>query len=165
MEEKGGGPFDQEVVRYQKAKAEGKKTVLFLCTANAVRSQMAEALVNHYLNDQWAAFSAGYLPMDVHPLVIKVMNEIGADLSLQKAKHINSFLDLRFDKIITLCTAADTVCASYPGLGPKDHIPFEDPALSYSSIFGGKGLFRDLREKMKTTLIPYLEGATDGKIS
>ncbi|MFH0786191.1 MAG: arsenate reductase ArsC [Pseudomonadota bacterium] len=156
---------NSELLRYQKAKALGRKTVLFICTANAVRSQMAEALVNHFLGDQWAAFSAGLMPIGIHPMVVKVLQEIGVDSSAQRAKNLELFTDLKFDKVITLCSEADEVCTYYPGLEGKEPIPFEDPSLSYASFFGGKGLFRALRDEMKKVLIEYLGEGTDGKIS
>ena len=149
--------FDEEFIRYQKAKAEGRKTVLFICTGNAVRSQTAEALVNHFLKDRWEAFSAGFLPMEVHPMVKKVLSEIGIDVSSQRSKHLDTFKGLTFDKVITLCSDADQVCAYYPGLAEWVHMPFQDPLLTYKMTFGGKSLFRSLREKMQKTIIPYLE--------
>jgi arsenate reductase len=154
-----------ELIRYQKAKALGRKTVLFVCTANAVRSQMAEALVNHFLEGQWTAFSAGFMPIAIHPLVVKVLQEIGVDPSSQTAKHIDTFKDLRFDKVITFCSEADAVCTYYPGLEEKNHLPFQDPALSPPSIFGGKGRFRTLRDEMKKALLEHLKEEIYGKIS
>ncbi len=149
--------FDEELIRYQRAKAEGRKTVLFICTANVVRSQMAEALVNRFLKDTWTAFSAGFLPMEVHPMVKKVLAEIGINVSSQRSKHLDAFQGLTFDKVITLCSDADQVCAYYPGLAEWEHLPFQDPALSHDSIFGVKGRFRKLREEMKEILIPRLK--------
>ena len=146
-----------ERARCQEARAAGKKTVLFICTGNAVRSQMAEALVNHFLKDKWAAFSAGFLPSGIHPLVKKVLQEIGIDLSSQTSKHLDSLQGCRFDRVITLCSEADEVCTYYPGLTKKEHIPFQDPSLSLPLLFGGKTLFRKLRDEMKKMLIPLLE--------
>lgn len=162
VEIKDTDPWDEELSRYQKARTEGRKTVLFVCTGNAVRSQMAEALVNHFLKDQWVAFSAGFLPLALHPMVKKVMEEIGVDLSSKKSKHLDLFKDCRFDKVITLCSEADEVCTYFPGLARKEHLPFQDPALSYSSPFGGKRLFRKLRDQMKKMLIDRLGGGVNG---
>ncbi len=148
---------DPELIRYQKARAEGRKTVLFICTANVVRSQIAEALANHFLKDRWAAFSAGFLPLEVHPMVKKVLYEIGIDVSSQKSKHLDTFKEVKFDKVITLCSDADKVCAYYPGLTEWEHIPFQDPALSHPSIFGERGRFRKLRDEMKEILIQRLK--------
>lgn len=149
--------FNNELIRYQEAKTEGRKTVLFICTGNAVRSQMAEALVNHFLKDKWTAFSAGFLPMEVHPMVKKVLSEIGIDVSSQRSKHLDAFQGLTFDKVITLCSDADQVCAYYPGLAEWVHMPFQDPLLVHKISFGGKSLFRSLREKMEKQIVPYLK--------
>jgi arsenate reductase (thioredoxin) len=143
--------------RHQQARTEGRKTVLFICTGNAVRSQMAEALVNHYLRDRWEAFSAGFLPLKVHPQVIKVMKEIGFDASSQESKHLDVFQGVAFDKVITLCSDADAVCAYYPDMPEWTHIPFEDPALHLAGAFGGTGLFRGLRKEMENKLLPYIK--------
>jgi arsenate reductase (thioredoxin) len=147
---------DKELTRFKQAKTEGRKTVLFICTGNAVRSQMAEALVNHYLRDRWEAFSAGFLPLKVHPKVIVVLKEIGFDSSGQESKHLDLFKGLKFDKVITLCSDSDAVCVYYPDMPEWTHIPFEDPALSYSAVFGGTGLFRGLRKEMEEKLLPHL---------
>jgi arsenate reductase (thioredoxin) len=156
-EDTGADITDPELIRYQQAKAEGRKTVLFICTANAVRSQMAEALVNHFLKDKWEAFSAGFLPLAVHPMVKKVLSEIGIFVSSQKSKHLDAFKGIKFDKVITLCSDADAVCAYYPGLTEWEHIPFQDPALSHHSLFSGTSHFRKLRDEMKEVLIRLLE--------
>jgi arsenate reductase (thioredoxin) len=148
---------DPEIIRYRKAIAEGRKTVLFVCSGNAVRSQMAEALVNHFLRTTWSAFSAGTLKTAVHPLVKKVMAEIGIDMASQTSKSIETFNGCRFDKVITLCAEADEVCTYVPGLREKEHIPFLDPSLSYNLFFGGKALFRKLSNEMKDKIIPLLE--------
>jgi arsenate reductase len=148
---------DPEIIRYRKAVDEGKKTVLFVCSGNAVRSQMAEALVNHFLGKTWAAFSAGTLKTAVHPLVKKVMAEIGIDISSQTSKSVETFYGCGFDKVITLCSDADEVCTYIPGLQEKEHLPFLDPSLSFGLSLGGKALFRKLRNEMNDTLIPLLE--------
>jgi arsenate reductase len=150
---------DSEIIRHRKAQADGKKTVLFVCSGNAVRSQMAESLVNHFLGSTWAAFSAGTLKTAVHPLVRKVMAEIGIDTSAQTSKPLETFHGCSFDKVITLCSDADEVCAYIPGLQEKEHIPFLDPSLSFGLFLGGKGLFRRLRNEMKEKIIPLLEKA------
>jgi arsenate reductase (thioredoxin) len=148
---------DKELTRYRQARTEGRKTILFICTGNAVRSQMAEALVNHYLRDHWEAFSAGFLPVRVHPAVVKVLEEIGFDASGQESKHLDLFRGLTFDKVITLCSNADAVCVYYPDMPEWTHLPFEDPALHPAGIFGGTGLFKNLRKEMEKKLLPYIK--------
>jgi arsenate reductase len=154
---------DPELRRYHQAKALGKKTVLFVCTANAIRSQMAEALVNHFLRDRWAAFSAGFLPQTIHPLAVKALKEIGLDPGSQTSKHLDIFKDLKFDKVITLCSQADEECTYYPGMEEKVHLPFPDPGVSFSSFWGGAGRFRAVRDEMKKVLLAYLEQDLPGR--
>jgi arsenate reductase len=147
---------DPEILRYQEAGAKGKKTVLFICSGNAVRSQMAEALVNHFLGERWVAFSAGTMPMKVHPQVLEVLKEIGVLASRQKTKHLDTFQGLSFDRIITLCSDADRACTYFWGLDRKEHLPFSDPLESGALGWGSKGLFRKLRDEMKEKLIRLL---------
>ncbi len=155
----GRGIPDREVLRCKLAKAAGFKTVLFLCTGNAVRSQIAEALVNHFLKDKWAAFSAGIMPMAVNQDVIAVMKEIDICISDSRAKHVDLFRNCRFDRVITLCSDADRLCISYPVHDEKDRIIFHDPSSSYGFRFGSKKLYRKLRDDIKKIIIEHLENS------
>jgi len=147
---------DREILKCKIAKAAGIKTVLFVCTGNAVRSQIAEALVNHFLKDRWIAFSAGIIPMEVNKNVIKVMKEIGIDISKNKAKHVDIFKNCFFDRIITLCSDADRFCLNYPDYNEKDTIVFHDP-ISAGFNFGQLSLLRKLRDDIKKTILMHLE--------
>ncbi len=89
-----------------------KKSVLFVCTANSCRSQMAEGIVRHYLGDQIEAFSAGVSPTYVHPHAIEAMREIGIDISGQRSKSMTDFEGAQFDYVITLCASANEHCPS-----------------------------------------------------
>jgi arsenate reductase len=151
-----GNRSDQER-RLVQARAAGLKTVLFVCTGNSIRSQMAEALVNHFLHDRWAAFSAGVLPAPIHPLVIQVLREIGIEIPLPRTKHLDLFQNFEFNLVVSLCADADRMCSFYPTLGRRLHLPFRDPLQTSLLGFGWKGLFRDLRDDMKGKLIPLLE--------
>jgi arsenate reductase (thioredoxin) len=84
-------------------KSSTKKSVLFVCTHNAVRSQMAEALLNKIYGDRYTAFSAGSDPSEIDPLVVVVMNEIGIDVSNNRSKGLNVFKDSNLDYVITVC--------------------------------------------------------------
>jgi arsenate reductase (thioredoxin) len=148
---------DVQKVKFKIARAAGLKTVLFICTGNAVRSQMAEALVNHFLKGRWAAFSAGFLPAGISPLVVKVLKEIGIDAAQQATKHLDLFNGLTFDRVITLCSDADWMCTFYPAYGNRVHLPYTDPLTLSTFGVSWKSLFRKLREGMKKQLIPYLE--------
>ncbi len=160
--ETGTGAPEKQLLKFKIAQAAGLKTVLFICTGNAVRSQMAEALVNHFLKGRWAAFSAGFLPAGISPLVVTALKEIGIDAARQPTKHLDLFNGLTFDKVITLCSDADRMCTFYPAYGNRVHLPYTDPLTLSTFGFGWKGLFRKLRDDMRNQLIPYLE-AENGK--
>ncbi len=149
---------DTEIVRWNLARALGRKTVLFICSGNAVRSQMAEAIVNHMLGEQWAAFSCGIMPMQLWKPVIQALREIGIDANGKKAKHIELFLGCRFDLIISLCSDADGFCTAFPGEGVRRHMPFEDPMTSSFFGFGDVARTRKLRDEMRKDIILHLEG-------
>lgn len=147
---------DREIVRWNLARSLGRKTVLFICSGNAVRSQMAEALTNHLLGKQWAAFSGGIYPMPLWKPVVQALREIGIGTSGSKSKHIELFLGCHFDTIISLCSSADLFCTAFPGQGVRAHMPFDDP---FTSPFFGIGDFqrvRHLRDAMKHSICRYL---------
>ncbi len=102
--------------------------VLFLCTGNSCRSQMAEGLVNHDLDGQVKAFSAGVQPSQVNPRAIQVMNELGIDISHHRAKSVDDLAGEQFDLVITLCDQAQQRCPMFPGNTEVMHAGFPDPA-------------------------------------
>ena len=104
-----------------------KTRVLFLCTGNSCRSQMAEGFLRHYGKGSIDAFSAGTHPSFVHPLTIEVMKEIGIDISRHRSKSVDEFLTLSFDYVITVCDHARKVCPVFPGARKTLHLPFDDP--------------------------------------
>jgi protein-tyrosine-phosphatase len=160
----GDDESEEQLLKFRNARAAGLKTVLFICTGNAVRSQMAEALVNHFLKGRWAAFSAGFLPAGISPPVVKALKEIGIDAARQPTKHLDLFNGLTFDRVITLCSDADRMCTFYPAYGNRVHLPYTDPLTLSTFGLGWKGLFRKLRDDMKNQLIPYLEAENREKI-
>ena len=86
-----------------------KKRVLILCTGNSCRSQMAEALINHYMGEGWAAFSAGTAPTGyVHPMARRVLDALGIDLASLRSKDVNEFKGQTFDAVITVCAVSYT---------------------------------------------------------
>ncbi len=147
---------DREIIRWHLAEALGRKTVLFLCSGNAVRSQMAEAIVNHVLGDKWAAFSGGIFPMTLWKPVVQVLKEIGIDARGRQSKHIELFLGCHFDIIISLCSKSDDFCTAFPGQGVRKHMPFEDPVTSPFFGVGDLGRTRDLRNDMRDSICQYL---------
>jgi protein-tyrosine-phosphatase/DNA-binding HxlR family transcriptional regulator len=102
--------------------------VLFLCTHNSARSQMAEGLLRHLGGDRVEVFSAGSKPTSIHPFAIKVMGRMGIDLSQQRVKHIEEFTGQNFHYILTLCDKVREVCPVFPGDPEQIHWSFPDPA-------------------------------------
>ncbi len=102
--------------------------VLFLCTHNSARSQMAEALLRTRSQGRVAAFSAGNEPSQVHPLAIRAMAEMKIDVAEQRSKHLREFLGEDFDYVITVCDRARESCPVFPGDPVQIHWSFEDPS-------------------------------------
>ncbi|MGC2061456.1 MAG: arsenate reductase ArsC [Thermodesulfovibrionales bacterium] len=151
-----------ELLRYRAARDAGLSAILFVCTGNAVRSQIAEGIVNHFHGGDWAAFSAGTMPMEVQKDVIRVMKEINIDLSSHWAKHVDLFKDCTFDRVVILCSDAGTRCPDFPYAGRKDQMNFDDP-LSPELLAGGicfsyRSRIRSLRNEIQKAVARYLEG-------
>src|SRR6266446_10736667 len=107
-----------------------KKRVLILCTGNSARSQIAEGLLRHFHGDSLQVYSAGIEPSFVRPQAIRIMNEIGIDISTQRSKSIDEFLTQEFDYVITVCDNANERCPIFPGKTQRIHWSFEDPAAA-----------------------------------
>jgi arsenate reductase len=103
-----------------------KLRILFLCTGNSCRSQMAEGWARHLKADVIEAYSAGTAPSTVDPRAVTVMAEAGVDISGQKSKHVDTFKGLAFDYVITLCGSDDN-CPFFPSPAKAMHVPFDDP--------------------------------------
>ncbi len=110
-----------------------KLKILIICTGNSCRSQMAEALINHLKGEQMQAFSAGVRPHGLDPRAVKVMAEIGLDISGGRSKDVSEFVDQEFDYIITVCDNARENCPFFPGPAKRLHIAFDDPPLLAAS--------------------------------
>ncbi len=104
-----------------------KKRILFLCTGNACRSQMAEGWARHLKSDVIEPYSAGVHPIGVSSRAVEAMAEAGVDISGQRSKHLSEFINDEFDYVITLCSHADRLCPSFPGKTKRVHVPFDDP--------------------------------------
>lgn len=104
-----------------------KKKVLFICTHNSARSQMAEGYLRAQYGNWYEAFSAGSEPTQVHPEAIRVMQEIGIDISAHRSKNLTEYFDTDIDIVITVCDAANTVCPFFPGAKKTIHMGFPDP--------------------------------------
>src|SRR5687768_3721572 len=104
-----------------------KLKVLFLCTGNSCRSQMAEGFARALKGDVIDAYSAGVEPHGMNPLAMKVMHEAGVVISNQHSKNVNELLNVPFDYVVTVCDAANETCPVFPGSTKRIHISFEDP--------------------------------------
>jgi arsenate reductase len=139
--------------------------VLFLCTANSARSQMAEALVNHDMGDRYVAFSAGTSPTTPRPEALKVLTEIGIDHSRARSKSIDEFADQTFDYVITLCGAANEACPLFFGGVERTHLGFEDPARVTGTEEEVLTAFRRVRDQVRETVENYLRSRTPGSLA
>ena len=129
--------------------------ILFLCTHNSCRSQMAEALANHYLKDKVLAFSAGTESTRVNPLADQVLKELGVDTSPLRSKTIDEFKDHCFDHVITLCGDANDKCPLFFGGVERSHHGFEDPSRLPGNDADRLPEFRRVRDEIKQWLISY----------
>lgn len=130
--------------------------VLFLCTENACRSQMAEGLINHDLKGEVQAFSAGVRATRVNPRAIQVMAELGIDISRQRSKSMDEFAEEQFDLAITLCDSAQKQCPMFPGARRLIHMGFPDPAKATGSEEEILNEFRKVRDAIRRQMVPFL---------
>ncbi len=107
--------------------ADRKLRVLFLCTGNSCRSQMAEGWAKHLKADTIEAHSAGTQPHGLNPLAVKAMAEVGVDISRQHAKGVGELGAIDFDVVVTVCDAASQACPAFPGKARIVHVGFDDP--------------------------------------
>ncbi len=133
------------------------KKVLFLCTGNSARSQMAEAILNHLGFPKWKAKSGGLFPSYVHPLAIRAMDEIGIDISKQISKSMEQFLTEDFDYVITLCDYMATSCPVFPGQARRIHWSIEDPAGAIGTVEERMMVFRKVRDEIKKRIEDLLK--------
>jgi len=140
-----------------------KSKVLFLCTGNSCRSQMAEGLVNHYRGDDWQAYSAGTAPAGyVHPLAVQVMAELSIDITPQRSKSVDEFRGTQFDLVVTVCDDAAENCPLWLGRGRKVHIGFEDPAKATGSDVERLAVFRRVRDGLRREIFDLLADGNKG---
>ncbi len=137
------------------------KKVLFLCTQNACRSQMAEGIVNNELKGKVRAFSAGTAPATVHPMAIRVMAELGIDISANRSKHVDDFKDESFDLVVTLCSGAAESCPVIAGQGVRGHRGFDDPAKEEGDEERRLDAFRRVRDEMRSELVRFVMAQLD----
>ncbi|MCJ7500711.1 arsenate reductase ArsC [bacterium] len=126
--------------------------VLFLCTGNSCRSQMAEGWARHMCGDAFEVYSAGTAPHGVDPRAVKVMAEAGVDISGQTSNHVDQYLNVPFDLVVTLCDSARESCPVFPGEGKKVHHSFDDPPFLASDAKNEEetlALYRRVRDEIR----------------
>ena len=135
-----------------------KQRVLFLCTHNSCRSQMAEGLTNYFLGDRCQAFSAGSESTRVNPLAIRVLAELGIDTSHLYSKTIDNYAGQSFEHVVTLCGDANEKCPLFFGGVERLHHGFEDPSRINGSEEEVLPEFRRVRDEIKNWIIDYFGG-------
>ena len=137
-----------------------KRRVLFLCTHNSARSQMAEGLLRHLAGDRFEAFSAGTEATGVRPLAIRAMGELGVDIAGQESKTLARYLGEPFDEVITVCHAANEACPVFFGATERLHWSFPDPAQATGTEEEQLAVYRAVRDairgRIEQELIPHL---------
>jgi len=129
-----------------------KHRVLFICTHNSARSQIAEGLLRQLGSDRFEVFSAGTEATFVRPLAIKAMAELGIDISKQQSKKLDRYLDEPFDDVITVCDTAAETCPIFPGAAHRQHWSFEDPSKATGSEDEQLAVYRRVRDEIRSRI-------------
>ncbi|MGC8972143.1 MAG: arsenate reductase ArsC [bacterium] len=138
-----------------------KEKVLFICTHNSCRSQMAEGFLRHLYGDLYESYSAGLEITKVNPYAIKVMEELGIDISRQRSKSIEEFRGMIFDYVVTVCDSAKERCPFFPGK-KVIHKSFEDPAEFIGNEEEKLNVFRRVRDEIKDWIIENFGKKSEG---
>ncbi len=136
-----------------------KTNVLFLCTGNSCRSQMAEAFLRAFADDRFAVYSAGLEPGVINPWTYRVMVELGYDLAGQRSKHVNEYQGVvDFDYVITVCDDADRNCPAFLGRARhRMHWGFEDPATFVGTEEETLAKFREVRDDIASRIKMWID--------
>lgn len=136
--------------------------LIILCTGNSCRSQMAEGFLRELADDLFDVQSAGMNPAtEVHPLAVKVMLEVGIDISENTCKHINAFFDEQIDTVLTVCDHADQSCPVLPASTKRHHFGFPDPAAAEGTEDEKLVVFRRIRDDISRVFLAYVAGRRD----
>jgi len=142
-----------------------KPNILFICTGNACRSQIAEAWANHLRQNDLQAFSAGIRPIGVSPRAIETMAEVGIDMSAYISKHIDELQGIDFTYVVTLCDHAKGFCPAFPPPAKMLHNPIRDPYGVSGSEDHVKAVFRAVRDEIRDFVRKMPENLSEGAIS
>ena len=135
----------------------GNKKLLFICTGNACRSPIAEGILKHLASEDFDVFSAGTHPTQVHSLAIKVMQEWDIDISNQTSDHIDKYLDMGINIVITLCESAEAICPTFAGNVKRDYWNIPDPFPGWVSDPQYLVKFREVRNLIRSQIEAFLE--------
>ena len=133
-----------------------RRRVLFLCTHNSARSQMAEGFLRARASDGFDAASAGTEATQVHPLAMRAMGEVGIDISGHTSKTVDRLLDQSWDYVITVCDSANQRCPIFPGHARRLHWSFDDPSLATGAEQDRLEAFRRIRDKINVRIREWL---------
>jgi arsenate reductase len=135
-----------------------RRRVLFLCTHNSARSQMAEGFLRALAGDRFEAASAGTEARGVNPLAVRVMAEVGVDLGAHTSKTLDRFTGRPWDYVITVCDSANEACPLFPGTTTRLHWSFDDPSASRGTESERLAVFRRIRDEIKARIEGWLKG-------
>ena len=138
--------------------------VLFLCTGNSCRSQMAEGWAKALKSDVVEAWSAGVAPHGIDPRAVRAMAEVGIDISSQRSKDVLELMDREFDYVVTLCGGAAETCPVFPGKTKRLHVGFDDPpslAKGAADDEEAMGHYRRVRDQIRAFVESFPDGLTD----
>jgi len=133
-----------------------KQKILFLCTGNSCRSQMAEGFLRNMAGNRFDVHSAGVEPSHLNPMAIRVMTESGIDISGQTSDDVQAYLDEDVDKVITVCNHAREVCPIFPGALTQLHWGFFDPATATGTEKEKLIVFQRVRDEIQTKIQEWL---------
>lgn len=137
--------------------SESQPKILFLCTHNSARSQMAEAFLRQFAGDRYEVHSAGLESGQIHPYTRQVMAEIDLNLTGQRSKGLAEYLGkAQFAYLITVCDRADVQCPVFPGQGTRLHWSFEDPSAAVGSDDEKLAEFRKVRDAIKSKILKWI---------
>jgi arsenate reductase (thioredoxin) len=133
-----------------------KKKVLFICSGNACRSQIAHGLLNDLASMQFEVFSAGSHPSQVHPISVAVMEEIGIDISKHTSDHVDDYLNKGIDIVITVCDNANSACPTFNDNVKRIHWSIDDPFRNWIFDLNQLNNFRETREEIKLRILKFI---------
>ncbi len=138
-----------------------KKRVLFLCTGNSCRSQMAQGLLHEMAGDRYEAWSAGTHPQGINPTAVRSMREVGIDISGHSSDHVDDYVGRAVDVAITVCDHAAENCPVFPEATRRIHWNFDDPATAIGDEDERMPVFRRVRDEIRVALQGWLAATSD----